>query len=110
MPQQNVTDATLALARAAHERGDVLLQLSIEAGQLAGSASSWGSSENVTFADPDVGWLLGHVEQIGWTLMSSDFVFVETGSSSSARILSTGEGTVNRGQIHGFYVFRRAEA
>jgi hypothetical protein len=34
-------------------------------------------------------------------------VFVETGSSSSARLLSTGEGTVTRGEILGYYVLRR---
>lgn len=107
MPDQSVTDATLARARAAHERGDTLLQLTIECGQLAGGQSSWGSSDNFTVADPDVGWLLGHIEAIGWRLTHCDFVFIETGSSSSARLLSTGEGTVNRGSIQGFYLFRR---
>lgn len=110
MPQQEIVDAVLANARAAHERGDTLLQLTIESGRLAGTQSSWGSSENLTMSDPDVGWLLGHVEAIGWRLEHASHVFVETGSSSSARLLSTGEGTVTRGEILGYYVLRRADA
>ncbi|PZQ91680.1 MAG: hypothetical protein DI534_01550 [Leifsonia xyli] len=108
MPQQQIVDAALASARSAHERGDELLQIGVESGRLAGGASSWGSSENLTVSDPDVGWLLGHIEAIGWRLEHSAFVFVETGSSSSARLLSTGEGTVTRGEIVGYYLFRRA--
>ena len=110
MPAQPASDAALATARAAFARGDTLLQLQIESGRLAGASSSWGSSENLAVSDPDVGWLLGHVEAIGWRLEQTGYVFVETGSSSSARILSTGEGTVNRGEIIGYYVFRRATA
>jgi hypothetical protein len=110
MPAQPIADAALATARAALERGDTLLQLQIESGRLAGASSSWGSSENLAVSDPDVGWLLGHVESIGWRLEHVSHLFVETGSSSSARILSTGEGTVNRGEIIGYYVFRRATA
>ena|SRR6187549_2234951 len=110
MPAQTASDAALATARAAFARGDTLLQLQIESGRLAGASSSWGSSENLAVSDPDVGWLLGHVEAIGWRLEQTGYVFVETGSSSSARILSTGEGTVNRGEIIGYYVFRRAAA
>lgn len=109
MPQQQIVDAILANARTAHERGDTLLQLTIESGRLTGAKSSWGSSENLTMSDPDVGWLLGHVEAIGWRLEHTSHVFVETGSSSSARLLSTGEGTVTRGEILGYYVLRRAE-
>ena len=108
MPAQSAADAALSTARAAFDRGDTLLQLQIESGRLAGASSSWGSSENLAVSDPDVGWLLGHVEAIGWRLEQTGYVFVETGSSSSARILSTGEGTVNRGEIIGYYVFRRA--
>lgn len=108
MPQQDIVDAVLGTARTAFERGDTLLQLTIEAGRLTGTQSSWGSSENLTMSDPDVGWLLGHVESIGWRLEYTSHVFVETGSSSSARLLSTGEGTVTRGEILGYYIFRRA--
>lgn len=110
MPAQPAADAALTTARTAFERGDALLQLQIESGRLAGASSTWGSSENLAVSDPDVGWLLGHVESIGWRLEHVGYVFVETGSSSSARILSTGEGTVNRGEIVGYYVFRRATA
>jgi hypothetical protein len=109
MPQQDLVDAVLGNARTAFERGDTLLQLTIEAGRLTGAQSSWGSSENLTTSDPDVGWLLGHVEGVGWRLEHTSHVFVETGSSSSARMLSTGEGTVTRGEILGYYVFRRVD-
>jgi len=36
-------------------------------------------------------------------------VFVETGASSSQRILGTGDGVVNRGAVRGFFLFRRAD-
>lgn len=108
MPAQEVVDDALAIARKAHARGDTLLQLQVESARLAGGASSWGSFENLTVSDPDIGWLLGHVEAIGWRLEHTGYAFVETGSSTSQRILSTGEGRVNRGEIVGYFVFRRA--
>jgi hypothetical protein len=110
MPQQQIVDTILTNARTAYDRGDTLLQLTIEAGRLTGTQSSWGSSDNLTMSDPDVGWLLGHVEAIGWRLEHASHVFVETGSSSSARLLGTGEGTVTRGEILGYYVLRRTDA
>ncbi|TXK17659.1 hypothetical protein [Homoserinibacter sp. GY 40078] len=110
MPKQEIVDAALAHARTAFDRGDAILQVPLEIGHLAGESSAWGSSENLTVNDPDVGWLLGHIEGIGWRFEHATTVFVETGSSSSARVLSTGEGVVTRGEIVGYYLFRRASA
>ncbi len=109
MPTQHQVDYHLQIARTALERGDALLQLQIEVGYLTGEQSSWGSSDNTLSADPTIGWMLGEVEKLGWRLEHIAHSFVETGSSSSARILGTGEGTVNRGALIGMYVFRRAQ-
>jgi hypothetical protein len=107
MPSQALVDHLLDVARTAHARGDGLLQLQFEVSQLTGEASAWGSSENAMSPDETVGWILGEVEKTGWMLEHTGFVFVETGSSTSNRVLSTGQGTVTRGGVHGHYVFRR---
>lgn len=109
VPTQNAIDAALETARTAYSRGDGLLQLQLVAGALSGDESAWGSSDNAIIGDGGVGWVLDRVEQVGWRLEQTGFAFVQTGASSSARLFATGEGTVNRGEIVGYYVFRRSE-
>ena len=57
--------------------------------------------------------LLGSVSRVGdrtgtrgRRLERADAAFAETGATSSARVLATGEGTVTRGTIYGLYIFR----
>jgi len=52
------------------------------------------------------GTVLDEIAKVGWRLEQADAVFVETGATSSSRVLSTGEGTVTRRTIFGLYVFR----
>jgi hypothetical protein len=92
-------------AVAARERGDAFFQLELDIAQLGGS-SGYGSSEarvRRTGGRPD---LLGQIEEVGWHLDHVGYVFVETGSTSTNRVLSTGQGTVTRGVVQGIYLFR----
>ena len=95
-------------AHAAREQGAAFFQIEIPIAQVGGlsGASTLGSSSNrirSTGGKPD---LLGQIEEVGWKLEHVGYVFVETGSTSSNRIMSTGQGTVTRGQIMGIYLFR----
>lgn len=96
-------------AEAALARGDRFFQVEIPISALGGSASAFGSSLNVIkkskMSAPD---MLGQIEELGWRLEHVGYVFIETGSTSTNRVLSTGQGTVTRGQVQGIYLFRRA--
>lgn len=94
-------------ARSAAQRGDRFFQVELVVSALTGVASMFGSSDNeITRAEqhPD---LLGLIEDEGWHLEHAGFVFVETGSTSTERMLFSGEGTVTRGALTGVYLFRR---
>jgi len=108
MPTADQANRLLALAQAAHARGDALLQLQLDVGLLTGEASSWGSAGNTLTNDESAGYFLGEVERIGWRLEHTGFTFVESGATTSQRIFGTGEGVVNHGAVVGYYVFRRA--
>lgn len=89
-------------------RGDQFFQIELPVSQLVGLASSFGSSENVRRGVRGGTDVLGKIEEEGWVLEHVGFVFVETGSTSTNRVLSTGQGTVTRGSVTGVYLFRRA--
>lgn len=97
-------------ARLAHERGDRFFQIEIDVSVLTGEASTFGSSDNRVTPTGDDSDLLGRIEDEGWRLEHTGFVFVETGSTSTDRLLFTGQGTVTRGVVAGVYLFRRAAA
>ncbi|WP_312173371.1 hypothetical protein [Microbacterium sp.] len=97
----------LGLARDAHTRGDVLLHLQVEVSRLTGEASSWGSADNTFTSNESVGYFLGEVEGIGWRLEHTGYTFVESGATTSARMLSSGTGVVNHGAVTGYFTFRR---
>lgn len=107
MPTQPAVDRLLHSIRAADERGDSLLHLQLEVATIAGQQSSWGSSDAGVASDETVGQFISHVESLGWTLQHVGYSFVETGSSTSAKVFSTGEGRVNQGIVIGFFTFRR---
>ncbi len=93
-------------AEVAYQRGDAFFQVDIDVARLAGTASAFGGSVNRVKpgGKPD---LLGQIEDVGWHLEHAGYVFIETGSTSSNRMLSTGQGTVTRGMVRGIYLFRR---
>lgn len=96
-------------ARAAHARGDRFFQVELDAGALTGYASVFGSSDNEIRAHHDESDLLGRIEDEGWRLEHTGFVFIETGSTSTERMFFSGEGTVTRGVVTGIYLFRRVD-
>lgn len=100
----------LDTAREAHTRGDTLLHLHVEVSRLTGEPSSWGSASNDYIHDENVGYFLSEVERLGWRLDHTGYTFVESGATTSTRMLSTGTGVVNHGAVSGYFTFRRAQS
>ncbi|MFK0242974.1 MULTISPECIES: hypothetical protein [unclassified Microbacterium] len=98
----------LGAAREAHTRGDPLLHLHVEVSRLIGAPSSWGSAANDYLQNESIGYFLGQVERVGWRLEHTGYAFVESGATTSERVLSTGAGVVNHGAVSGYFTFRRA--
>ena len=94
-------------AHAAFDNGSAFFQLELDVSTLTGAPSAFGASGNVVKRQgrPD---LLGQIEEIGWRLEHVGYVFVETGSTSSNRMMSSGQAVVTRGVVQGIYLFRRA--
>lgn len=101
------TSGPVGQAQTAYANGDAFYQVEMEVSALVGSHSSFGSSENAkeNFSSP--GSTLGQIEAIGWRLEHVGYVFVETGSTSTNRVLASGQGVVTKGHIAGIYLFRR---
>lgn len=97
-------------AEAAMRNGDRFFQLSVAISELNGAASSFGSSSNQLQSTGRAPDLLGQIEELGWRLEHVGYVFIETGSTSTDRLFSTGEGTVTKGQVQGVYLFRSTRA
>jgi hypothetical protein len=101
-------NSPLGMAESAYQSGDQFFQVEMEVSSLAGSHSSFGSSENVLVQAPSTAVTLGQIEAVGWHLEHAGYVFVETGSTSTNRVLATGQGVVTKGHVAGIYLFRRA--
>lgn len=99
----------LGQAEVATENGARFFQLTIAISELDGTPSSFGSSSNRIQSHAGAPDLLGQIEERGWRLEHVGYVFVETGSTSTNRVLSTGQGTVTKGQVQGIYLFRRTD-
>ena len=93
-------------ARAATQRGDRFFQVELEVSALTGVDSMFGSSDNEITRREQQPDLLGRIEDEGWHLEHASFVFVETGSTSTDRMVFSGQGTVTRGVLTGIYLFR----
>jgi hypothetical protein len=98
----------VGLAETARQRGDGFFHLELDISTLGGPASSFGSSANQVKRSGGRPDLLGQIEEMGWRLEHVGYVFVETGSTSTNRVLSTGQGSVTRGVVQGIYLFRAA--
>ena len=106
MPHPDEATRLIQLAHDARQRGDALLHLQFDIAQLAGEASTWGSAQNRMLRDDHVGYFLSQVEHAGWRLEHTGYAFVQSGATTSARILGTGEGVVNHGGVEAFFTFR----
>ncbi|MUU71467.1 MULTISPECIES: hypothetical protein [Pseudarthrobacter] len=101
-------NSPVGLAETAYQNGDQFFQVEMEVSSLAGSHSSFGSSENRLVQAASTAVTLGQIEALGWHLEHAGYVFVETGSTSTNRVLATGQGVVTKGHVAGIYLFRRA--
>ncbi|MCU1551333.1 MAG: hypothetical protein JWR36_1893 [Glaciihabitans sp.] len=97
-------------AQAAHQRNDAFFQLEVEVSALTGPTSFFGSSSNEIQHSAVATDLLGQVEAAGWHLEHVGYVFIETGSTTTDRVLLSGQGMVTQGNVTGIYLFRRAAA
>lgn len=95
----------VGLATTARQQGQQLFQLLLPLAELSGDSSYFGSADN-QLKRFGHGSVLDEIEKVGWRLERADAVFAETGATSSARVLASGEGTVTRGTIYGLYIFR----
>lgn len=92
------------------ENGDRFFQFSIAISELGGAASSFGSPSNQLRSSGGAPEVLGQIEELGRRLEQVGYVFIETGSTSTSRVLSTGEGTMTKGQVQGIHLFRSTRA
>jgi hypothetical protein len=92
-------------AEAERAAGSAFFQIEIEVSQLSGSSGFGSSTGRVRHSGgrPD---LLGQIEDKGWKLEHVGYVFIETGSTTTNRVMSTGQGMVTRGNVTGIYLFR----
>lgn len=94
-------------AARAKQRGDRFFQLEIETTQLAGHSSDfWVSDVSKTRRTQGATDVLGQIEELGWRLEHAGWVFIETGTSSRDKVLSSGERSTTSGRVEGMYLFR----
>ncbi len=94
-------------ARAAFAGGAQFYQFTANTSELSGAKSAFGLSVNTVTTDGAAPDVLGQIEQEGWHLEHVGYAFVQTGSTSSNRMMSTGEAVVTEGFVQGIYLFRR---
>lgn len=98
-------------AAQAKQRGDTFFQLEIETTRLAGySTDFWGPSDvSKTRRAKGATDVLGQIEDLGWRLEHAGWVFIETGSSSRDKLMSSGERSTTSGRVEGVYLFRSVD-
>jgi hypothetical protein len=64
-----------------------------------------GSTTSKRTSDPTA--VLNSVCHEGWELVTGSFVFVEEGQQSRDKFLSSGQNVATKGQVVGYYLFRR---
>ena len=96
-------------ATEAKERGDRFFEAQLDAAQLKGPTSAFGSSDNEVRRRTGAPDTLGQIEEIGWRLEHVSHAFIETGATTTNRVLGTGQGMVTQGVVTGFYLFRNSD-
>lgn len=96
-------------ARVAYESGDHVFQYSFDVmSQQAIIVAMVGSRTSKRTSDPVA--VLNSVCHEGWELVNGSFVFVEEGSQSRDKFMSSGQNVAIKGTTVGYYLFRRCEA
>lgn len=109
MVDQHEATRLISWAQTARQRGDLLLHLQFPVASLGQGESTWGAAGNEIYVDDSVGALLGEIERLGWFLQHVGYSFVGSGSTSSAKMFTTGQGVVNYGITYGHFTFRRVQ-
>ena len=93
-------------ARLGFERGDQVFQYSMSVqNQEAVIIPMVGGTTSQRTTDPlDI---LNSVCREGWDLVNGSFVFVEMGSESRDKFVSSGQNVAVKGRTDGYYLFRR---
>lgn len=91
--------------------GNTFFQLTINVSTLKGRSSDFlgPSSSSRTRHSRGAPDLLGQIEDLGWHLEHVGYVFVETGTSTRGKMLSSGEQGTTSGYVEGIYLFRNVD-
>jgi hypothetical protein len=96
-------------AQAAFREGDHVFQYSIDVmNQKAVIAAMIGSTTRQRESDPVA--VLNSVCREGWELVNGSFVFVEQGQQSRDKLMASGQNVAIKGEVVGYYLFKRCEA
>lgn len=96
-------------ARIAYDEGDHVFQCHFDVmSQEAVIVVMVGSTTRKQTTDPTD--ILNSVCREGWELITGSFVFVEEGSQSRDKFMSSGQNIAVKGRTMGYYLFRRCEA
>lgn len=96
-------------ARAAFRKGDQVFQFSIDVmNQKAIIVAMVGGTTSQRTSDPVE--VLNSVCREGWDLVNGSFVFVEQGQESRDKFMSSGQNVAIKGEVVGYYLFKRCEA
>ena len=107
--QQAFANSPAGQARAAFGRGDHVFQYAVDVANTQAIVVAMAGATNArTSSDPSE--ILNSVSREGWKLVNGSFVFVEMGSVSRDKFMSSGQNVAVRGTTVGYYLFRRSEA
>jgi hypothetical protein len=96
-------------ARLAYEQGDQIFQYSFDVvNHQAIVVAMVGGRQTKKTNDPVT--VLNSVCHEGWELVNGSFVFVEEGSQSRDKFMSSGQNVAVKGTTVGYYLFRRSDA
>jgi hypothetical protein len=98
-------------ATEAFERGDRFFQIqltqeTIQSPLFLNPARDGRTNSRRSFNSTDV---LGQIEEVGWRLEHTGWVFIEMGHNSTNKVMSSGQWVNVSGQVVGMYLFRRIE-
>ena len=96
-------------ARDAFDEGDHVFQCNFNVmSQQAIIVAMVGSRTTKSTSDPTA--ILNSVCREGWELVTGSFVFIEEGSQSRDKLMSSGQNVAVKGSTMGYYLFKRCEA
>jgi hypothetical protein len=106
--KQDFFETPAGRARLAYESGDPVFQYAFDVvNHAAVVVAMVGSRQSKKTNDPVA--VLNSVCHEGWELVNGSFVFVEEGSQSRDKFMSSGQNVAVKGTTVGYYLFRRSD-